>query len=122
MYSRVLIPLSLLLFYSIELHKNQLLNTDSSGINTTVSAQQNVLPASMAGTILPPTVVSPTYSKPLGMNPYAANPALYGLAPNPLAGLAGYTAYDPKAFLNASKLKVLPSNSAVKQDHRFAPY
>lgn len=75
----------------------------------------------MAATAIMPTAISPSYTKPLSVYPYNTS-GVYGLGANPLAGLAGFTTYDPKALLTASKLKVLPSNGVVKHDHRFAPY
>ena len=88
-----------------------------------------------AATMLPTGAITGTagsapLTKPLSVYPYNTNPAaaaagIYGLSANPMAGLtAGFTpaAYDPKALLNASKLKVLPSTGVIKQDHRFAPY
>jgi len=124
----VLIPLSLILFFSIELHKNQLLNTDGNSLSSTVASPQPSLQPSLAAasTILP-TAISPSYTKPLSVYPYSTT-GIYGLATNPIAGLAGFStpataaAYDPKALFNASKLKLLPTNGMIKPDHRFAPY
>lgn len=103
------------------------MNTDANtaALNTAV-ANQNAYQASMtaAAPMLPSgsAVVSSSLTKPLSVYPYNTG-AMYGLTANPMAGLtAGFAAYDPKALLNASKLKVLPTAGVIKQDHRFAPY
>lgn len=86
-----------------------------------MTAAATMMPAGMAQG----TAVSASLTKPLSVYPYntAQAASIYGLGANPMAGLtAGFAAYDPKAFLNASKLKVLPSTGVIKQDHRFAPY
>ena len=98
------------------------MNTDANSLNTTaVVSQQPTLQPSMAAIL--PTAVSPSYTKPLSVYPFNTS-GVYGLGPNTMTGLAGFTtaAYDPKVLLSASKLKVLPSNGAIKQEHRFAPY
>ncbi|XP_067934986.1 poly(rC)-binding protein 3-like [Watersipora subatra] len=108
---------------SIELHKNQLLSPDGTTLSTSPVSQQPPLQPSMAGTTILPTTVSPTYTKPLSIYPYNTS-GMFGLSPNVVTGLTGFAtpAYDPKVLLAASKLKVLPYNSVMKQEHRFAPY
>ena len=99
------------------------MNTDANALSTAVVNQPATLQPSMAATAILPTAVSPSYTKPLSVYPYNTS-GVYGLGPNAMTGLAGFTpaAYDPKVLLSATKLKVLPSNGVVKQEHRFAPY